>query len=552
MTQTTTVIPIEIYSIVGMKLDKASKRRGAFNKRFQRWRPSVSLAHVPKVAAIHLIYDKDKDLVEDIAQDIAAINPDIRVVLHAVRFDDPWELAGVHLTLSDFVDSLHLDQQTDRELLFHITTGTAIQKICVYKLVETRTFPGKLIQTQPDDEQGNRRYQIIDLDLSRYDAVAERRKKQKQADENQLKRGIPTRNPHFNSLIDEIEVVARRSPFPILLMGQTGAGKSDLARQIYELKTKFRQVSGAFVEVNCGTLMGDSAMSALFGQKKGAFTGAVSNRDGLLKSADGGLLFLDEIGELGLEEQAMLLSAIEKQQFYPLGSDQLVASKFELIAGTNRDLRQACHEGTFREDLLARINLWTFRLPSLKDRIEDLEPNLEYELSRLSEQQGYRVRFTPEAQQRYLAFSRADTSLWSGNFRDLIGSVRRMGTLCEQGLIDTTQVELETRRLHEAWYGDSTQRSLNRSLASPDASVDLSDTIPAEILDQMDSIDQRALEAVVQVIGESRSYAEAARRLFDRSRLMKKQMNDSHRIKTWLQRFGIDMKSLPLKNGYGN
>jgi hypothetical protein len=123
-------------------------------------------------------------------------------------------------------------------------------------------------------------------------------------------------------MIDEIEQVAVRSRAPVLLMGPTGAGKSQLARRIFELKRVKHQVSGAFVEVNCATLKGDSAMSALFGHRKGAFTGAAADRSGLLRTADKGVLFLDEIGELGLDEQAMILRAIEEKRFLPVGGRQ--------------------------------------------------------------------------------------------------------------------------------------------------------------------------------------------------------------------------------------
>ena len=122
-------------------------------------------------------------------------------------------------------------------------------------------------------------------------------------------------------------------------------------------------MSGELVEVNCATIRGDGAMSALFGHVKGAFTGALEARPGLLRKAHGGVLFLDEIGELGADEQAMLLRAIEEKAFFPLGSDREVNSDFLLLAGTNRDLGAEVAAGRFREDLFARINLWTFRLP---------------------------------------------------------------------------------------------------------------------------------------------------------------------------------------------
>lgn len=118
------------------------------------------------------------------------------------------------------------------------------------------------------------------------------------------------------------------------------------------------------MEVNCATLRGDMAYSALFGHKKGAFTGAMTARDGYLLTAHQGVLFLDEIGELGADEQAMLLTALEDKRFYPMGSDTPVHSDFWLIAGTNKDLKACVRAGTFREDLYARINVWQYTLPA--------------------------------------------------------------------------------------------------------------------------------------------------------------------------------------------
>jgi transcriptional regulatory protein RtcR len=159
--------------------------------------------------------------------------------------------------------------------------------------------------------------------------------------------------------------------------------------------------------VNCATLRGDGAMSALFGHRKGAFTGAVSDRPGLLRAADGGMLFLDEIGELGIDEQAMILRAIEEKRFLPVGADKEATSAFQLIAGTNCDLGEAIAEGRFREDLYARLNLWSFALPSLKDRREDIEPNLDFELARFAEHEGTKATFNREARQAYLTFATA-------------------------------------------------------------------------------------------------------------------------------------------------
>src|SRR5690606_37900127 len=203
-----------------------------------------------------------------------------------------------------------------------------------------------------------------------YDRLASRFVQERHEATSFLKGGIETRNAAFNNLIDRVERVAIHSRSPMLLTGPTGAGKTQLARRIYELKKSRREVAGDFVEVNCATLRGDGAMSALFGHVRGSFTGALRDRPGLLRAADRGILFLDEIGELGLDEQAMLLRALEEKRFLPVGADREASSEFQLIAGTNRDLTAAVRERTFRDDLLARINLWTFALPALRDRPE--------------------------------------------------------------------------------------------------------------------------------------------------------------------------------------
>ena len=272
----------------------------------------------------------------------------------------------VYETLFQFARVYPFD--TDREdYLVHITTGTHVAQICLFLLTESRYLPGKLLQASPErDRTAPGTIKIIDLDLSQYDRIASRRHQETRDAVSYLKGGIDTRNAAFNTLIDRIEQVAIATRDPLLLMGPTGAGKSKLARRIYELKKMRHTVSGEFIDVNCATLRGDGAMSALFGHTKGAFTGALRDRPGVLRAADKGMLFLDEIGELGIDEQAMLLRALEEKTFLPLGSDREVHSDFQLIAGTNRDLLAAVREGRFREDLLARINLWSFTLPRLE------------------------------------------------------------------------------------------------------------------------------------------------------------------------------------------
>ena len=322
--------------------------------------------------------------------------------------------------------------------------------------------------------------------------------------------------------------MAVRSRDPILLTGPTGAGKSLLARRIHGLVFRRRREQGPFVEVNCATVRGDGAMSALFGHVRGAFTGAVRDRDGHLLRADGGILFLDEIGELGLEEQAMLLRAIEERRFFPVGADVESRSDFQLIAGTNRDLAAEVREGRFRADLLARIDLWTFELPPLRDRTEDLEPNLRFELERFAERTGTAARFNREARSRFLAFATAPETPWTSNFRDLNAAVTRMATLAPAGRITVEEVDEEIERLRRSWFS-----------GAPADGEDLEDLLGGDRVAELDLFDRLHLVGVVRVCRDSRSLADAGRRLFAVSRERKTTSNDSDRLRKYLARFGL-------------
>ncbi|MFC6981504.1 sigma 54-interacting transcriptional regulator [Microbulbifer taiwanensis] len=277
-------------------------------------------------------------------------------------------------------------------------------------------------------------------------------------------------------------------------------------------------------------------MSALFGHKKGAFTGATADRAGLLKEAHQGLLFLDEIGELGLDEQAMLLRAIEDKRFIPFGSDREASSDFQLIAGTNKDLARKAREGTFRADLLARIDLWTYELPSLKDRIEDLEPNIDYELEAFSNKAGHLVSFNKAAREKYLAFGRSPEATWSANFRDLNASITRMGTLADGGRITAEVVNEEINRLKLKW------QTAAHSEESPKTTIE--SVLGAGSSEEMDYYDQLKLAALIGVCRNSGSMAEAGRKLFHVSRQAKKSSNDSHRVKQLLGKYGIQFDEL--------
>jgi len=520
-----------VIGFLGTQLDSG---QGA--GRWEKWRPTVSLTQHEDtlVHRLELIYTpQHKALAERVKQDIATVSPDTEVRLVEMAIADPWDFGEVYAALYDWTRRYRFNP--DREQYWtHITTGTHVAQICMFLLVESRFIPGVLLQTAPPKKQvqGNPgSYALIDLDLSRYDALAQRFEAEQRNAVDFLKSGIATRNKRFNALIDEIERVAVRSRAPILLTGPTGAGKSHLARRMFELKKSRHEMKGEFVEVNCATLHGDGAASTLFGHKKGSFTGAAADRAGLLRTAHEGVLFLDEIGELGLDEQAMLLKAVEEKRFFPMGSDREVTSDFQLIAGTNRDLRIDVAAGRFREDLYARINLWSYTLPGLAQRPEDLEPNVEHLLARAAAESGRAVRFSAEAKAQYLRFAQSSEATWPGNFRDLSASVTRLATLADGGRISSALVEAELQRLRWHWQHAGSGGAPN--------GVQLQTLIGEEALDALDLFDRLQLEAVVRVCRESKTLSDAGRKLFHRSRTQRSVVNDADRLRKYLQKHGL-------------
>lgn len=520
--------------LLGSNLDA-----GQSAERWEKWRPSISLCSQENllIDRFELLYQKKFfNLASLVASDIESVSPETDVRLTEIDFGDPWDFEEVYGAIHDFARAYRFKPDTE-DYLIHITTGSHVAQICLFLLTESRHFPARLIQTSPPTgrrKTGPGSFEIIDLDLSRYDRIASRFRQEHREGTSFLKSGIETRNARFNALIDRIEQVAINSRDPLLLVGPTGAGKSQLARRVYELRRARHQIEGQFVEVNCATIRGDAAMSALFGHVKGSFTGAVKDRPGLLRAADKGVLFLDEIGELGSDEQAMLLRALEEKKFFPLGGDREASSDFQLIAGTNSDLASKVRDGRFREDLLARINLWTFRLPGLGERVEDIEPNLQYELDQFANRAGRRVTMSREAREKFLKFATSHEARWAGNFRDLNGAVTRMATLAQGGRISVEAVADEIIRLRSAW----------RHSRADEGEEMIERFISADRLRALDLFDRLQLGGVLKVCVESRTLSEAGRKLFSNSRDRKKTANDADRLRKYLARFGIEWQRI--------
>ena len=216
---------------------------------------------------------------------------------------------------------------------------------------------------------------------------------------------------------------------PVLIAGESGTGKELVARAIH-----FRgaMATTPFVAVDCGSLVPTLMESELFGYEKGAFTGATKTKAGLFQAANGGTIFLDEIGELPLEMQAKLLRVLQEKEIRPVGSNDQVSVDVRVIAATNRDLEAAYRDGTFRKDLYFRLNVVTVHLPALRDRRSDIPMLVHHFLDRYAP--GANLQVTSAAMKSLLHYD------WPGNVRELENCVARAVTLGDHKIIDVNDL----------------------------------------------------------------------------------------------------------------
>jgi transcriptional regulator with PAS, ATPase and Fis domain len=220
-----------------------------------------------------------------------------------------------------------------------------------------------------------------------------------------------------------------RSDATVLITGESGTGKEIVARAIH---AQSQRRDGPFVAVNCAALPGDLLESELFGHVRGAFTGAVRDRVGRFDAARGGVIFLDEIGDVPLPLQVKLLRVLQERAFERVGESTTRPVDARVIAATNVDLKEAIAAGRFRDDLYYRLRVVPIHIAPLRERPEDVEPLARHLLARIAAREGRAVRFSPEAFQALKAYA------WPGNVRELENAVEYAVALCQR---QTVQVD---------------------------------------------------------------------------------------------------------------
>jgi len=240
--------------------------------------------------------------------------------------------------------------------------------------------------------------------------------------------GIVAASSHMKMVLDRVRRLAR-SKLTVLIYGESGTGKELIARAIHRLSDRRDE---AWVPVNCAGISEGILESELFGHVKGAFTHAISDRAGLFEEADGGTIFLDEVGDMPLAMQAKLLRVLENGEVVRVGSNRAIRVDVRVVAATNKNLKEAVSERTFREDLFYRINQAEINLLPLRDRPEDIPPLVYAMMERASREHGKQVTgITPEAMRALCNYR------WPGNIRELENVVSQMVVFCDGPTLDT-------------------------------------------------------------------------------------------------------------------
>jgi DNA-binding NtrC family response regulator len=249
--------------------------------------------------------------------------------------------------------------------------------------------------------------------------------------------GIIGRAPEMEKLY-RIIAKAANSVHPVLILGESGTGKEMVARSIH-YSGPFRDKP--FIPVDCGSLVPTLIESELFGYVKGAFTGANVSKDGLMAMAEGGTIFLDEVGELPVDLQAKMLRAIQEKEIRPVGSTRRIPINVRILAATNRDLEQGVTQGSFRRDLYFRLNVLSLRIPALRERRQDIPLLIGHFLERMTRTSGQEKVLSDDALKAMLAYD------WPGNVRELENCLERTYAFTSGPLIHVTDLPQEIANL---------------------------------------------------------------------------------------------------------
>ena len=421
---------------------------GEPKNRHEIWRPSVALAQLKGLSfdEYYLLWDgagKHAALVEQITKDITNVIKDLgrntQLTVSDLKISKPFETSDVYPKLFKYLAQPEF-QRLDTEYYVNCTSGTTQMRNCLFLLTHMGHIKAFRISPTPWVDYRKRDRRCVEGTFATEDPTVFGdayeeidKKKTSNAVLDKLREGVLTKDPpKLKSIARDIKEIMSikddefRKKQVILITGETGVGKTQLAQNI---AAAFGVPKKKFIALNCATIRGadpNLPRVELFGCKKGAASG-LKEQTGAFKDADGGILFLDEIGELSMEMQAMLLTALDKGTFIPLGGKE-EESHFQLICGTNCPLEEKIKAKEFRRDLFNRINTWHFELPPLREHRKDITDNLKTQVSIIGRKCGKEnFEIQKDAEALFRDFAENDTQVtWDGNFRELNAMITRM------------------------------------------------------------------------------------------------------------------------------
>ncbi|HBR1206811.1 TPA: two-component system response regulator GlrR [Klebsiella pneumoniae] len=329
----------------------------------------------------------------------------------------------VDLVISD----LQMDEMDGLQLFSEIQKGHPGMPVII--LTAHGSIPDAVAATQ----QGVFSFLTKPVDKDAlYKAIDEALEQRSPATDEAWRQAIVTRSPLMLRLLEQAGMVAQ-SDVSVLINGQSGTGKEIVAQAIHNASPRHDK---PFVAINCGALPEQLLESELFGHARGAFTGAVSNREGLFQAAEGGTLFLDEIGDMPVALQVKLLRVLQERKVRPLGSNRDIEINVRIISATHRDLPKAMARGEFREDLFYRLNVVNLKIPPLSERTEDIPLLANHLLRQSADRHKPFVRaFSSDAMKRLMA------AKWPGNVRQLVNVIEQCVALTSSPVIGDALVE---------------------------------------------------------------------------------------------------------------
>ncbi|MCK9225072.1 MAG: sigma-54 dependent transcriptional regulator [Candidatus Muirbacterium halophilum] len=411
--------------------------------------PVLSLLNKKKFDIVYVFHAEE---LSDKAYNLKEIykNENINIINKKIILNDPRDYSEIFINVKSNIEEI-LNENKKSEFSVYIDPGTAQMKTVWIMLKLAGLLPAYLIQgTEPQYNNGVYKFSEIHIDNVCFPGInIDSKKENINQSLQKFKKNKKLLHDKFSDIIGEhpemlkcFEYAGAISGYDesVLITGESGTGKELFARKIHDLSNR---KNNNFVSINCAAIPESIFESELFGYEKGAFTGAVISKKGLIEEASGGTLFLDEIGEMPLFFQAKLLRILQDGKFLSVGSTKEKKVDFRLVTATNRNLIEFINKGRFREDLYHRLTIVTIKIPPLRERRSDIVLLIKFFMEKYNKEYIKNSKLSEEIYEKMLSYS------WSGNVRELENTIKRLLIISESAYIDNIDLLPESIRINK-------------------------------------------------------------------------------------------------------